>query len=98
MEHNIVGYFRYVDDILIIYNQNRTCIEDLLNDSNILDAKIEFTLEKEADGSINFLDITITRKSNHVFIDIYRKAMYADAIIPSDSCHPIEHKIAAIDI
>jgi len=27
---NIVGYFRYVDDLLIIYNERKTDIQDLL--------------------------------------------------------------------
>jgi len=29
-------------------------------------------------------------------IDIYRKPTYTDVIIPNDSCHPREHKMAAI--
>ena len=96
LEHNIVGYFRYVDDILIIYNHNKTKIEGLLKCFNTLHPKLEFTIEKETDEKINFLDITVTRKPNHFYIDIYRKPTYTDAIIPSDSCHPFEHKIAAI--
>ena len=29
-------------------------------------------------------------------IDIYRKPTYTGVIIPNDSCHPREHKMAAI--
>jgi hypothetical protein len=29
-------------------------------------------------------------------IDMYRKPTYTDVIIPSDSCHPREQKMAAI--
>jgi hypothetical protein len=28
LDHNIEGYFRYVDDILVIYNENRNNIND----------------------------------------------------------------------
>jgi hypothetical protein len=30
LNFNIMGYFRYVDDLLIIYNERKTDIEDLL--------------------------------------------------------------------
>ena len=53
-------------------------------------------MEKEASRSINFLDITIHRAENNFSIDIYRKPTYTDSIIPNDSCHPTEHKYAAI--
>ena len=56
--HNILGYLRYVDDILVIYDENRTNIEDL-NCFNGLTPNLKFTLEKETECSINFLDITI---------------------------------------
>ena len=61
-----------------------------------MDQKLEFTIEKEIDGKINFLDVTITRKTNQFGIDIYRKPTYTDNIIPNDSCHPFEQKLAAI--
>jgi hypothetical protein len=63
INHKITGYFRYVDDILIIYNQNQTNIEETINEFNKLNNNIKFTIEKEHDNSINFLDITIYRKN-----------------------------------
>jgi hypothetical protein len=62
IKHNIEGYFRYVDDILIIYNENKTDINDLLNCFNKLNPKLVFTLERERDIKINFLDMTIYRE------------------------------------
>jgi hypothetical protein len=96
LNYNIVGYFRYVDDILIVYNDSTTEIEDLLNDFNSLTANLKFTLEKEEDCKINFLDITIHRENNKLSVEIYRKPTYTDSIIPNDSCHPNEHKLAAV--
>ena len=29
-QHNIVGYFKYVDDILIVYNHKNTNIQNVL--------------------------------------------------------------------
>jgi hypothetical protein len=94
--HNIEGYFLYVDDILIVYNENRTNIDDLLNFFNKLAPKLEFTLERETDLKMNFLDIIIYREADSLSVDIYRKPTFTYVIIPDDSCHPSEHKIAAI--
>jgi hypothetical protein len=85
-----------VDDLLIVYNVNKTDTGDLLNCFNNLTTKLNFTIQKETRGSINFLDITIHREKNNFSVDIYRKPTYTDSIIPSDSCHPTEHKYAAI--
>jgi hypothetical protein len=45
---------------------------------------------------INFLDITIHTESNSLSIEIYRKPTYTDSIFLNNSCHPREHKLAAI--
>jgi hypothetical protein len=45
--------------------------------------------------TIHFLDLTIARTYNFQF-KIYRKPTTTDAIIPTDSCHPAEHKMSAI--
>jgi len=42
------------------------------------------------------LEITINREPNKISIDVYRKLTYTDVIIPNDSCHTREHKMAAI--
>ena len=93
--HIIAGYFCYVDDILIVYNESTTNIENLLHCFNNLTPKHKFTLEKEGERKINFLDPTLHREQNSFSIDIYRKTTFTDTIIPSDSCHPKEHKLAA---
>jgi len=94
--HNIEGYFRYVDDILIVYNESKTDIDCILECFNKLTPKLEFTLERETNRRINFLDITICREQKSFSVDIYRKPTSTDVIIPNDSCHPKEHKVAAI--
>ena len=73
-------------------------IEDLLHCFNNFTPKLKFTLEKEVEHRINFLDLTIHREHNTFSIDIYRKPTFMDTIIPSDSCHPEEHKLAAVHL
>ena len=69
--HNVVRNFRYVDDILIIYNEITTDIEDLFHRFNSFNPNLKFTLEKGARRRIHFLDLTIHREHNKFSIDIY---------------------------
>jgi hypothetical protein len=57
---------------------------------------LHFTHEAESTNTINYLDVTINRRNNHMDIAIYRKPTYTDAIIPYTSNHPPAHKYAAI--
>jgi hypothetical protein len=91
-----VGYFRYVDDILLMYKEDNTNIHRMLDDLNNLAPTLKFTLEEEQDNKINFLDITITKQCDSLAFEIYRKPTATDIIIPNDPCHPREHKTAAI--
>ena len=96
LSHKVEGYFRYVDDILIVYNEDNTNIDILLDHFNNLTPKLKFTIEKENNRQINFMDVAISRETNKLGINIYRKPTYTDTIIPRDSCHPKEQKMATI--
>jgi hypothetical protein len=54
-----MGYFRCVDDLPIIYNERKTDTEDLLYCFNSITPKLNFTIQKETRGSMNYLDVTI---------------------------------------
>jgi hypothetical protein len=96
-KHHILDYYRYVDDILIIYdNENLTNINDTLTDFNAIHPNIQYTIETQTDNKLNCLDITIENKDNTFTFDIYIKPTTTDLIIHNDSCHPSEHKHSAI--
>jgi hypothetical protein len=80
-KQQIIAYYRYVDDILIIYNQNKTNIDHTLNEFTKLQHTIKFTIEKVQQDSINCLDIGIHRKDNSLQYSIYRKPTQTDIII-----------------
>ena len=42
------------------------------------------------------LNILIIKTKDKISFDIYRKKTTSDIIIPNDSCHPTEQKLAAI--
>ncbi|MDR2204372.1 MAG: hypothetical protein LBE76_08825 [Nitrososphaerota archaeon] len=92
----IEGYFRYVDDILILYKDNVTNIKDVINSFNSINPELKFSMGQETDNKLNFLDITIVKDKNGLTYEIYRKPTTSDTIILKDSCHPIEQKLAAI--
>jgi hypothetical protein len=81
IDYNISGYFRYVDDIMILYKENTTNIDDLLNTFNKLTTNLMFTLEKETEGKINFLDLTIHRETSSLSMEIYRNPLF-QMIVP----------------
>jgi hypothetical protein len=67
----IEGYFRYVDDILIIYNKNHVDIGEILVFFNDLTPCLKFTLEQEKDNKLNFLDISLTKTGDKISYHIY---------------------------
>ena len=91
-----MGISRYVDDILLVYEDNLTNIEEVFNLFNNITPGLAFTLEQEQDGKLNFLDLTITKDKSELTFGIFRKPTTTDTIIPNDSCHPLEQKMAAI--
>jgi hypothetical protein len=94
--HNILGFFRYVDDILIVFNSRKTNIHEVFNAFNKLSPTLKFTMETESNNQLNFLDITINKETDKFTFNIYRKPTATDTIIHRASCHPPEHKQAAI--
>ena len=68
----------------------------MLDDFNSVIPNMKFTLEKEENKKITFLDNTIAKGHDSLLFELYRKPTTTDVIIPNDSCHPGEHKTAAI--
>ena len=66
-------YRRYVDDILIIID-TRNIDDNIIRDRmNNINSNLKFKIIAEAKRSIDYLDMTITRKSKGIEISIYRK-------------------------
>ena len=95
-KHKIINYFRYVDDILIIFDPTHSGIQTILDDFNTLHRNLQFTAELEENNTLNYLDITIQKTPTNWKTAIYRKPTFTDTIIPYTSNHPTQHKYAAI--
>jgi len=54
LQYRIVRCFRYVDDILIIYNNKTTNVHEVLTVFNNITPTIKLTMEGEIENKINF--------------------------------------------
>ena len=91
----ILFYTRYIDDILIIYDTKSTDQDYLIQHTNSMHTNLHFKPTQEENSCINFLDLTIIRKTSHLETDIYCKPTTTDTTIHSTSINPNEHKLAA---
>jgi hypothetical protein len=96
INNNILGYFQYVNDILIIYDHVTTKIDTLLDEFNQIHPNLTYTMELENNQQIDFLDIRVSRTNDTFEFSIFRKPTFTDTIIPYNSCHPTEHKLAGL--
>lgn len=87
-------WHRYVDDVLVLWDGPVEILTTFLEWLNQLESNIKFTIEKETDGQINFLDLTIKRQGKKFCFDIYRKPSFSDVIIPASSNHPFNIKLS----
>jgi hypothetical protein len=46
LKHQIIGYFRYANDILILYNQKKTNIDETVAEFSKQRTSIKFAVEK----------------------------------------------------
>jgi hypothetical protein len=84
---------RYVDDIITALPTSQ--ITNFLNHLNAINEHIQFTCEQEANNTIPFLDLLITRRNDgHLRFSVYRKQTHTDKYLDPSSYHPISHKIA----
>ena len=93
-QHSIVFYGRYVDDILLIYNSNNDLNDNILNSFNSIHPNIQYSLEKEQNNKINFLDLKIEKCNNKIIFDIYRKPTTSKTSIHNQSICPTSYKFA----
>jgi hypothetical protein len=69
--HKLVNYFRYVDDILLIFDSQLTDMHTILNDFNSIHPKLQFTDETEQNNKINYIYSCVLTYRNFFLICIY---------------------------
>lgn len=97
-DHDEKGHwYRYVDDGLYISQNNGIHAEQILNQINLLHKNLHFTIEKQNNDELNYLDLTIgyNKNKNGFKYKIYRKPTQTSNTIPLNSNQPPQHKMAA---
>lgn len=95
---HIQYYYRYVDDILILWSGPVNLLPEFLGYVNSIHTTIKFTLETQDENrSLNFLDLNIKLSDNKHSFDIFRKPTHTGVVIDNTSLHPISHKLAAFN-
>ncbi len=93
-------FLRYVDDILIIWDESKGPYKDFLALLNAYHPAIVLTEEKEKDRNLAFLDVSITRPLNSAVkttdkklqISIFRKPTHSNRYLHFKSAHPLQLK------
>jgi hypothetical protein len=75
----ITYYRRYVDDIIIIFDQNILNEESITNNMNNKHRYLEFKLTEEESKNINYLDLPL--HNNNLQLAIYRKLTQTDTTV-----------------
>jgi hypothetical protein len=67
IDNNIIIYYtRYVDDILVVFDTRRTTENIILEYMNSINKHLEFKMTVEDNNRIDYLDLTIIRKTNQL--------------------------------
>ena len=90
-------YKRHVDDILIVFDHNKTIEHLILNHMNNIHKHFELKKAEEENNNINYLDLTMHRHKNKLNIETYRKLTQTDVTVHFTSNHPFEQKLAAFN-
>lgn len=81
--------------VAVVKKNEVDLVLDLLNSAQY--ASIKFTMEKEVNGCLPFLDLKLIHTNTGIEFDIFRKETSTYQFIPSDSYHNAQHKYAAFN-
>ena len=85
---------RYVDDTFVILQCQY--VNDFFEHINNIESSICFTMEKENNDTLNFLDIVIKRFNKKLTFNVFRKPTHSDRYLNFRSNHPIQHKRSVV--
>ena len=88
----------YVDDSFIIINSRYVdSFYNYINDIGKSLGNIKFTIEKESNNSLSFLDVKLTRFDNKIETSVYRKPTHSSRYLNFKSHSSLQNKIGVIN-
>ena len=85
--YKLHAYYRYIDDIFIVWSHGLDLLHNFINSINKQYSKIIFT-SNISTMSINFLIITIDLDGGHISTKTYTKSTDTHALLSYNSFHP----------
>lgn len=91
--HFTQNYFRYLDDVFMVWRLSLPEITIIINILNSVDPNIVFTFESSRElhrqsGGIPFLDVEVYTKDNQILFDLFSKTTDTFNYLPFGSSHP----------
>jgi len=82
-----VAWWRYVDDVLIVWDGTDDELKSFYELANARDPHIKFTVEHEHEARLPFLDVLIERESDSFSTSVYRKPTHTGRYLHYASNH-----------
>ena len=86
-------WLSFVDYVFSIIKKH--AITNFHNLLNSIDPHINFTIEREQNGQLSFLDTMVTRNNGSLNVNVYRKPTHTDRYLDYNSHHDKQHKITS---
>lgn len=88
-------YRRYVDDTFLIFDSEIQA-DQFHQYFNNKHPNIKFTIEKENNNTLSFLDITISKYNNQLTSSVFRKPTFTGLGTNYFSCTPMKYKLNSV--
>ena len=90
-------WLQYVDDTFVTWSHRDKELHNFLKHLNGQHNDIKFTMERETDGSIPFLDVMVERDGDKLTTSVYRKPTHTDRYLHYSSHHHHKVKSGIVD-
>ena len=91
IDYKPISYRRYVDNTFLLFS-SELHVTKFLNYMNSKHRNIKFTVEREENNSLSFLDIKIFRDSKKFQTSVYRKPTFSGVLTNFERSLPISYK------
>jgi hypothetical protein len=92
----IIDWVRMIDDTFLEWLHSDQDFNEFVQFLNGLHPTIQWTFEKEKDGTFNFLNVLIIRNQDSIETSVYRKPSAADRYIHYTSSQAWQEKVSAM--